>query len=277
MKRILSLILAFGLFLSTLPIYAASIDTSTLISQVKEETIQDTSILTVSKDKSPKYTILYLHGGAYAYSLGSLHLAYADRLAQELDAQVILPDYKVIGQGTWKDAYQLLSILYSKIRSKTKKNIILLGDSAGGGLAAGFYEYLAKQKKKLPNKTILFSPWLDITCSNEEISSYASRDTHLNAESLIQYGLQWADGLDPKDYKLSPLFGDRSKFKNLYLFVGTEEIFYPDITEFYASIRQQKNIQLEIGQGCMHNYPLYIDELEVSQEAFNKVLDFIKT
>lgn len=56
---------------------------------------------------------------------------------------------------------------------------------------------------------------------------------------LVDYGSQWANGLDMSDYKLSPINGDVSKLKNVYLFVGTEEIFYPDVQEFYQKLKDK--------------------------------------
>ena len=279
-KRIILCSVILTLFCSIVPIQANTIeyDATEVQSNVKEETISNTEVVTLSKDKSYKYTILYIHGGGYMNDINAYQWNYADTLAQKLNAQVIVPLYKTIGNGTWKDAYQLLSILYSSIRSSTKNPVILLGDSAGGGLALGFDEYLAKQGKKQPTKTILFSPWLDLTCSNSEIANYEARDSRLSVSQLVEYGSQWANGLDMTDYKLSPINGDISKLNNIYFFVGTEEIFYPDITSFYEKLKTKgKNVKLTVGDGCMHDYPLYINQIDESDEALQEVINYIKT
>lgn len=280
MKKLFALLLAGILcFTNTLSLQAATIDYdgTEVESKVSTQTICDTEVVSLHKTKKPKYTILYIHGGGYMNTVNATHWAYADALAQELNANVIVPIYQTIGLGDWKDAYRLLNILYTNIRAKTKTPIILLGDSAGGGLATGFCEYLAKQGKKQPNKLILFSPWLDISCSNKEIVNYQDRDLRLSVSQLVDYGSQWANGLDMSDYKLSPINGDVSKLKNVYLFVGTEEIFYPDVQEFYQKLKDKKRkVKLTVGEGMFHDYPLYINQLDEADKAFQEVTKFIK-
>lgn len=271
MKKLFALLLAGILcFTNTLSLQAATIDYdgTEVESKVSTQTICDTEVVSLHKTKKPKYTILYIHGGGYMNTVNATHWAYADALAQELNANVIAPIYQTIGLGDWKDAYRLLNILYTNIRAKTKTPIILLGDSAGGGLATGFCEYLAKQGKKQPNKFILFSPWLDISCSNKEIVNYQDRDVRLSMSQLVDYGSQWANGLDMSDYKLSPINGDVSKLKNVYLFVGTEEIFYPDVQEFYQKLKDKKRkVKLTVGEGMFHDYPLYINQLDKADKC----------
>ena len=46
------------------------------------------------------------------------------------------------------------------------ENIILMGDSAGGGFVLSFCQYLKQIKVKQPNNIIVFSPWVDLSMEN---------------------------------------------------------------------------------------------------------------
>ena len=109
-----------------------------------------------------------------------------------------------------------------------------------------------------PDKLILFSPWMDISMSNPDAANYEALDPMLSAYGLIEMGKCWAGDLDLHDYRVSPMFGDISMLRNVYLFVGTREIFYPDVTAFYAMLQEQQiTSELMIGEGMNHVYPLY--------------------
>ena len=80
----------------------------------------------------------------------------------------------------------------------------------------------------------------------------------LSSPGLADMGKVWADNIPATNYMVSPIFGDVSVFQNVTLFVGTREIFYPDVTKFFEKL-QQNNVKadLHIGEGMNHDYPLY--------------------
>lgn len=272
MKKVLLILLSL---IVSVQVYMKPGQAKSFQSHIKETTVQDSSVYTLSKDKTFQYTILYLHGGAYTNPIHTHHWKYCDRLAQKLDAKVILPEYPLVPEGNWNDAYRLLLSLYKNISKK--KPIIIVGDSAGGGLAAGFCEYLAKKDIHQPNVLILFSPWLDIACSNPDMENYTDTDIHLHRESLQKVGRQWADGLDVTDYRVSPIYGDVDDLRNVHLFTGTNEIFYPDITKFYRKLKKHHvSTKITIGKNMYHNYPLYLGSTEDADRAFDTVISDIK-
>ena len=59
------------------------------------------------------------------------------------------------------------------------------------------------------------------------------------------------------DALVSPINGDVSELKNVTIFVGTRELFYPDDTLLYEKLRNNYNVTLYVGQGQNHVYPVY--------------------
>ena len=131
--------------------------------------------------------IVYLHGGAYLFGLYPNQVGCMDRIAQETGKQVYVVDYGLPIKYDWSHAYDLLDELYQDVTSQNR-NLILIGDSAGAGLALAYIQYLNKQNLKTPVKLVLISPWLDITMSNPEARKYEENDVFLSIDSLIESG-----------------------------------------------------------------------------------------
>jgi acetyl esterase/lipase len=62
------------------------------------------------------------------------------------------------------EAIDFLDELYDNLfQCRESRNIIFMGDEAGGGLALGFAQQLRDRQAKQPSRIILLSPWLDVT------------------------------------------------------------------------------------------------------------------
>ena len=133
---------------------------------------------------------------------------------------------------------------------------MIMGDSAGFGFSAAFCEHIDGLGRARPDKLILFSPWLDVSMSNSAAANYEAADRMLPAYGLVEMGKRWAGDLDLHDYRVSPIFGDISMLQNIYPSVGTREISYPGMTEFYATPRDKGiSAELHIGDGMNRVYP----------------------
>lgn len=153
------------------------------------------------------------------------------------------------------------------------KPIIIMGDSAGGGLSAAFCEYLTVKDLPQPKNLILISPWLDISMSGnyDEVEF----DPMLGVDGIREMGKAWAGDLDTKDYRVSPLFGEVSKLPKTTLFTGTHEIFYVDIINFYEKLKENGvDAELNVGEGMTHVYAIY-PLVPESKEAFKHIVEVI--
>ena len=67
------------------------------------------------------------------------------------------------------------------------------------------------------------------------------------------------------------LFGDVSDMPKMLLFVGTREIFYPDVISFYEKLHSAgTKAELIIGQNMNHVYPLY--PIPEAKTAFGRII-----
>jgi len=80
--------------------------------------------------------LLYLHGGGYVVGSLSSHHAICAEIAEAAGAELISVDYRLAPEHVWPvqsdDAYTVLKLLLGE-----GETVVVIGDSAGGNLAAG--------------------------------------------------------------------------------------------------------------------------------------------
>lgn len=203
--------------------------------------------------------ILYLHGDTYTDQISPRHWLLCDWLAQATGAEVCVPIYPLAPKHDYDEAYDLVKDLYRGMAGRYgADNVVLMGDSAGGGFAAGLAESLPALGLEQPGKLVLISPWVDLSMRNPSSTDHADEDSALAVWGLSEMGKSWADGDDPTGYRLSPIYGDVGVLRNVSIYVGTREILYPDIMAFAGRLRAAGvSLHLEVGSNLNHSWPLY--------------------
>lgn len=232
-------------------------------------------IFYVNEKGVSRYTVFYIHGGAYRYDFIPIHWMFIEKLVKETNAYVIAPAYRLAPFGTYKEAFDLIVPVYKKYcEEHPEKKIIMMGDSAGGGLSLALTEHFKAEGIRLPDELILLSPWVDISMENEEIKQYQPKDPLITAASAISIAKRWAGDLDLHDPKVSPIYGDLKGIKNVTVFIGTDEVLYPDVTKMFSMLDQDVSNELIVGEGMIHIYPIYpiIESIHACHKIFHTVM-----
>ncbi len=238
----------------------------------RHEDNENGRVFYANEDGGSRYVIFYLHGGAYRMDFVLPHWQFIEKLIKETNAAVIAPGYRLVPFGTYKEAFDLIVPVYRDYcKNHPDKKVIIMGDSAGGGLSLALTEYFKAEGIRLPDELVLLSPWIDVIMDNEEIEEYQKRDPFLAVDSLRIAAKHWAGDLDVRDYRISPIFGDFKGINNVTVFVGTSEIFYPDITKFFKMLDPDPSNELIIGEDMNHVYPLF--PIPEAKPAVNKIIE----
>ena len=239
--------------------------------------VSDRQVWHLNSVNNSNSTIFYIHGGSYVHEFVDIQWEMADKIAQESDAEVIIPDYGLAPFYTYKDSYELLTKLYTDyVAENPDKDIYVMGDSAGGGLALGLVQDFVQNNIKLPKGLILLSPWVDLTMSNPDIKKYIKKDPLLHVDTLLADAKSWADDADLSDWKVSPLYGEMKNLPEILLFSGTRELLYPDIALLAEKLREA-NVKTEfvIGKNLNHVYPAF--PIPEATKAISKIVEFVKS
>ncbi|KAJ6177699.1 Alpha/beta hydrolase fold-3 [Penicillium mononematosum] len=110
--------------------------------------------------------MLYIHGGAYFFGSVDTHRYMLQRHARKLKGRVFAPEYRLSPQFPFPcGLHDCMAAYLWLLKFYEPKEIILAGDSAGGGLALSMLVIMRDQGIPLPAGAILISPWVDLTHS----------------------------------------------------------------------------------------------------------------
>ena len=240
-------------------------------------TVEGWKLLTLlGKPPSQKH-VIFLPGGAYLLEATPSHRQYAEKLAKAHGLTVTLIDYPKSPEHTYRATHELVHKAYLRIQERfPEQEICLLGDSAGGGLALALLTSLRDQKASpRPKRTVLISPWLDLSLSHPQLPAYQDRDPVLPLQGLQQAADLYAGGEDLRHPLLSPLYNDLHDLGELMLVFGTEEIFYPDCQALINKIERSSGTWMEqiVGENLVHAWPIF--PFPESREVRKKIADFL--
>ena len=226
----------------------------------EEEFIDGFQVITVKTEKSLNRHVIFLHGGGYVLRAVKSHKNIVKRMVKKYNLKVTFIDYPLAPEHTADKTHKVLMKAY---KSVTQKNIndkfYFFGDSAGGGLALAFLqEARDKNVMPFPEKTVLMSPWPDISMTNKEIKKFEKKDPLLPVQSLIKIGKQYAGNLDLKSPLVSPIYGNMDNLGEILLLFGTNEVLYPDCMKLSDMLNTAKGTVVEpyIGKNLCHDWIL---------------------
>lgn len=229
------------------------------------------------KERVSKNHIIFFHGGAYIFGASPNHWKLAEKIVKKSFCRMTLVDYPLAPEHDYKETFSMVSETYDMlIKQYSEDSLILMGDSAGGGLALAFTQKLIAEKhKKLPAKIILLSPWLDISMSNPEIKHLESSDYILTINMLRNAGKKYANGENQNYYLLSPINGNLKDLPNTIVFYGTEELFYADCHRLKSMTDpNSQGIIFREYQKMPHDWAIF--PIPESNQVVHEICEFIK-
>ena len=204
------------------------------------------------KSGSTGVEVVYLHGGAYVGDASVIHWNLCAEIARDSGATVLLPIYPLAPEATWSTSFEALLQL---ARGSGERAPVLMGDSAGGGLALALAQRVAAGGGS--PRVALISPWLDVTMSDPTTPIYDRADPILSAPFLQVAGRFWAGGDDPRRAEVSPQFGSLRGIHELLLFSGSRDVLYPQALRLVADAKAAGiTCTAHLEEGLVHVYPL---------------------
>ena len=173
--------------------------------------------------------IFYLHGGAFVFSLTRAHWSLFAALADRSGAEVVAPLFPMAPEHDVDAALSATTRAYLALAAEVgHRNIVLAGDSSGGGLALALAHRLRDLGEPLPVSMVLFAPWLDVGLADPAQVELAASDPVLSIKQLREAGRMWSGALEPTDARVSPLFGNQADLPPVLVQVGTRDLLLPD-------------------------------------------------
>lgn len=224
--------------------------------------------------------VLYLHGGGYTSGSIKSHAGLIGKLALETGIPHLAINYRLAPEHTYPAALDDVMKTYSWLLNKehfSATDIILMGDSAGGGLVLSTLLKIKELGWSNPLTAVAISPWTDLTMSGESALSKSGQDPILDTAKAKEWGQWYAGEASLKDPFVSPLFGDLSGLPPILIHVGTEEILLSDTVRFAAfAAMKDTDVTVVIEDGMTHVWHFlwqYLPEAKAAIKNIGQYLD----
>ncbi len=230
-----------------------------------------------NSENDEKGVVYQLHGGGYAGMLQNAYRNMAHLYSEMTGYDVVSLDYRVAPENPYPAAILDAEEGFKWILEKGYEKIILVGDSAGGGLALSLTLYLKDNGIRLPDKIVTMSAWTDLTVSGESYQKNWDIDPVFGkTDDIVTYKDAYVGDADPMSPYISPIFGDFTGFPDTLMQVGELEMLLSD-TLIVAEKMQQAgvNVKEHTYMGMFHDFQKGFNIFEESKEAWDEIEEFI--
>lgn len=234
-----------------------------------------------SKKTKSKKVVLQLHGGAYIYGLSNWYRSFAVKQADIAHAsQVYLVDYRLAPEHKYPAALEDAIAVYEQLLLDgiNPKDIIIMGDSAGGNLALALSLYLRDNNMKQPQCLILMSPW---TTMKENLPSRAAnyeKDLILGSmgADAQHLKLDYANGEEGNPY-VSPLYANLKGLAPMLIQTGSYDLLLDDSRLLAEAAKKYGVIhKLSIYPEVPHVFQVMLPMMLESKNAYSEIEAFVK-
>ena len=238
-------------------------------------------LLSLKENPNTDYVILQLHGGGYTGAVRNAYYVFAG-LYNELShgCNVLTPDYRVAPENPYPAALEDALASYRWLLSKGYygEQIILAGDSAGGGLAMALCMELRTNGEPMPAGLVAMSPWTDLAITGESYTKNREIDPVFGADGGGEMLLHspYIGENDAKNPLISPMYGNFTGFPPMLIQVGTHEMLYDDAASVAKKAKEQGvPVRFTVYEGMFHVFQMSGTVIPESKRAWEEVGAFM--
>ncbi len=226
----------------------------------------------------PATVVLYLHGGGYFHGSPKTHRQIIIAMAKVFGAPCYGLDYRLAPEHPFPAAVDDAARAYRwLIERHPGAQIVLAGDSSGGGLAVVTGMGARDAGLRPPAAIVAFSPWTDLAVTGPSVEGNARRCAMFTPKGLRQGASIYLGGADPRDPRASPLYGDLSGLPPMLLFASRHELLLDDTTRLAERARAAGvEVELVLRDRLPHAWPVFVPFLPEGREAIQTVAHFAR-
>ena len=226
--------------------------------------------------------VIYLHGGAFVLTYASSHIHICNEYAQRTHCRVFLVDYRLALKNPFptpfNDCYATLQWVRDNAATLgvDARRIVVTGDSAGGGLAAGMAQRAADEKTPVFAQLLVY-PTLDNRCNTPSATDYI--DTPMfNAVSnrgMWQTYLRHSGATAPA-YAAPGTRKDLSEQPTTYIETAEFDPLRDEAAQ-YAQRLTEAGVKVTLHQpkGTVHGYDAILKSA-ISQDSIERRMVFLR-
>ncbi|MFG1808005.1 alpha/beta hydrolase [Streptomyces sp. NPDC049040] len=222
--------------------------------------------------------LLYLHGGGYVIGSPDTHAGLVGELARRTGVRATSPDYRLAPEHPFPAPVDDGLAVYRALLDDgtDPRELVLAGDSAGGGLAIAVL--LAARDAGLPQPAAVavLSPWTDLTLGGESIRTKEQADPIFTGDHLRAYADHYLGDRDRSQPLASPVFADLTGLPPLLIQVGSNEVLLDDAVRLAGRAgADDVDVTLEIRPHVPHVFQHHYGRLDEADAALDGLARFL--
>lgn len=178
----------------------------------------------------PGRTVLYLHGGGFLMYARGAYTGFLSRLANDLQARVIVPAYRLAPEHPFPAAIDDCLHAYQSLLDAGQEpgQLMIAGESAGANATLVTLQRARDASTPMPAGAIMMSGGFDFSWASPSITTNACRDVAAGRRGLAFLRRWYRPDVDATDPLISPVFGDFAGLPPLLFQTGDAEVLRDD-------------------------------------------------
>ena len=208
-----------------------------------------------------KNVVLMVHGGSFVYRMSDNFTKIIPFYSEASGhAKVVTVDYRVAPHVTYQEMIKDVVKAYEWVLEQGYKpeNIVIAGDSSGGGTTLATVLYLREHNYPMPAGVITLSACTNMGCDTISFSEKFQVDRIFGrSESLSQNFATFVGDDDYKNPYISPYFANYYNFPPMLIQVGSNEMLFDDSKDIAKKAHKQDvDVTLEIYENMFHDFQI---------------------
>jgi monoterpene epsilon-lactone hydrolase len=225
-----------------------------------------------------KRAMLYLHGGAYCVGSPATHRVITGQLALRCASRVFAADYRLAPEHPFPAAVDDAVAAYRGLldAGHAPGDLVIAGDSAGGGLALATAVRLRDLGVPLPGALVVFSPWVDLR--EFQRARPPAGDIMIVEPWVNECARFYLAGRDAAEPLASPIEADLRGLPRTMIQVGIDEVLLDDSRRLHARLAEAGvPVMLQEYPRRWHVFQVNAGPLADANRALERVAQFVRS
>jgi acetyl esterase/lipase len=212
---------------------------------VERDEIEGVAVYHVIPDEiDPKHEdhlFVHVHGGAYVLGGGVGCVAEALVIALATKMPALSIDYRMAPRNPYPAAVDdVVNVYRHLLTQRPARSMAMGGSSAGAGISLSAIQQLIELDVDMPGALFIGTPGSDLSGSGDTFHTNQGVDRNIPTyDGVLEAMFElFAGGLDLKDPRISPIYGDFAGFPPTFLVTGTRDLFLSNTVRTHTKLRQ---------------------------------------
>jgi epsilon-lactone hydrolase len=206
------------------------------------------------------------------------HRGHVAKVVQGSGVSALLFDYRLAPEHPFPAGLDDTLTVYRWLieHGIDPRKIVIVGDSAGGGLCLAALMAIRDTGLPLPAGGVAVSPWTDLKLTGESHQTKAK--VCLSPAGMSEVCSKYYCGdQDPSNAWISPLYGDLKGLPPLLIMAGDDETLRDDSTRFAEKAKLAGvDVSLRVEMGQVHCYPFLAPLFPEAVQGMAEICTFVQ-